>query len=198
MQKFDVPQVQQRLTELAGALGGKAPTPSAMQVWLDALAECHVDDVKAALADWSKEHTRMPAPADILRAARTRLSDRVEEESRRNNASALRPEDLRPRTHPAEDPQAWAAYQQFCRKFRTLLANRPAPKAWAYALRAKEEAGEPLLLIQREKWRMALGFAPNAKLAEINAPPLPQMPEIDEAAAELIAERRAIQAEGMA
>ena len=48
------------------------------------------------------------------------------------------------------------------RKLLVLASNfgRPAdPKAWAYALRDREQSGERLSRVQRDSWRKAIGEA---------------------------------------
>src|SRR5512139_402776 len=84
MHKQELPELSQRLAQLADALGGKAPSPAGLLVWGDALAECKTDDVKATLTDWPKSNTRMPSPADVLKrcrelaAARREAQDAIE------------------------------------------------------------------------------------------------------------------------
>ena len=84
MQKQELPELSQRLSQLADALGGKAPSPAGLLVWGDALNECRFDDVKVALSDWPKKNIKAPAPADILKVCRERVSIRIEDEARRN------------------------------------------------------------------------------------------------------------------
>ncbi len=82
MQRTDATWLTERLTELAEAFGARPVGPKAIKVWIDALGEARPDDVKRALADWPKRNAKMPAPADILKAARESRSDEVEARSR--------------------------------------------------------------------------------------------------------------------
>ncbi len=42
-----------------------------------------------------------------------------------------------------------------------LRAKKPDPRAWAHALKAREEAGERLSPVQRDAWRIALRLLPS-------------------------------------
>ena len=50
-----------------------------------------------------------------------------------------------------------AEKREILHKMRELIhGGQPEPKAWAYALKAQEDLGEPLTLAQRDMWRAAL------------------------------------------
>lgn len=81
----------ERLNELADAFNARQMTAGAMRVWRDALAECTWNDVQNALCDWPKSNTRMPAPADILKLCRNRISDRIEGKAAEHAAESRKP-----------------------------------------------------------------------------------------------------------
>jgi hypothetical protein len=83
MNRADIPTLQARLEELAEALGGRTIGAKGVLVWLDALSECHIDAVKAALSDWPKRNVKMPTPADILKVCREARSNELEARSRK-------------------------------------------------------------------------------------------------------------------
>ena len=126
MQKHDLPELTKRLAELADALGGKAPSAAGILVWLDALAECAVDDVRAVLSDWPKSHGKMPMPNEILKLARDRLSVRVEkraEDNAKHNRKPWSPDALRGSTEVGKE---------HLRRIKAALAMpKAARKAWA-------------------------------------------------------------------
>lgn len=63
--------------------------------------------------------------------------------------------DQQPRPQP---PLTHAEKLALLAKMRTLFTGpTPEPKAWAYALRARERTGEKLSTAQREMWRAAIG-----------------------------------------
>jgi hypothetical protein len=148
MQANDLPELERRLAELADAFGGRAPTKGALKVWMDALKECRFDDVQRALADWPKTNVKTPAPADILKSCRSEVSKRLEDEARRNAATA-------PTMERAIDMAAITARsteigrRELARIKHILSSPRPEPKEWARLLKMREEAGEPLDVQQR-------------------------------------------------
>lgn len=180
MQRSDLPMLEDRLQQLADALGGRAPSAAGLLVWLDALKEVHFDDVKAALSDWPKSNVRMPAPAEILKATREATSRLIEaraaEFSKGNRA---------PVPAPKGDPNS-PAYLAF-KAAMVELKKRPRPqgKDWAWKLREREISGEELLPVQRENWRSALRGVPGA-----------EVPDETESQREARLEREAIVAEG--
>lgn len=150
MQTGDLPALERRLAELADAFGGRPATKGALKVWMDALLECSFDDVQRALSDWPKKATKMPSPADILKACREQTSGRIEEQSRRNNSA---PGFDVGRLSTPDSPVAQGCLAQI----KAILAKgRPEPKDWARKLKAREESGELLNAQQRRLWREAL------------------------------------------
>lgn len=153
MDKREATVLQARLEELAEALGGRAPGAKGILVWMDALGECSIDSVKAALSDWPKKNIKMPSPVDILKACRERVSVRIEEESRSNNAA------------PGFDigrltpPDSEMAKAELAKCLAILRSPKPGPKEWAYKLKAIEDAGDHLDMQQRRAWREALRVA---------------------------------------
>lgn len=167
MHKHEIPELSQRLSQLADALSGRAPSPAGLMVWADALDSVDFDDVRAALTDWPKRNVKMPAPSDIRKSAMERVSTRIEETSRRNNAS------------PGFDPEGWNPTSEVGRrelaKMRDILSDsspglvagsfhhiggRPNAdhKEWARVLRVKHESGESLSLTQIAAYKGALGI----------------------------------------
>lgn len=159
MRSSDAPELQRRLSQLADALAGKAPSAAGLVVWLDALAECDASDVLAVLTDWPKSHAKMPLPAEVLKAARDVASARreriAEGERKAADAAAKRlAQTIDGASWPGGKSAAWQAAQRAIADIR----KRPKPtgKAWAFALRDRENAGEFLYPAQRENWRAAL------------------------------------------
>jgi hypothetical protein len=167
VKKADLTELANRLTELAEALQGKAPAGGGLKVWLDALTECDMNDVRAVLTDWPKNSSRMPAPNEVLKACRTVLSERLEKQAAENAKDARKPFDpARLRPSDPNDPE----YLNFRKWFRDDYGKREPRadhKEWAKTLRVREECGEVMLPIQREKWRGALGYPQRATLEEI-------------------------------
>lgn len=179
MHKANLPDLSQRLSQLADALGGRSPSPSGLLVWLDTLAECAMDDVLGVLTDWPKSNSKMPLPADVLRLSRERTSFRLESQSAQNakTARAPAPQFVGDKNSPQ--------YQAFC---RWVAKHRPTPppRAWAWKLKAREERGENLLPVQMDAWRVSLRY----EIAEPTA-------DLDPVAVrEARIEREAMQAEG--
>jgi hypothetical protein len=159
MRANDAPELQRRLSQLADALAGKAPSAAGLVVWLDALAECDASDVWAVLVDWPKSHAKMPLPAEVLKIARDLASARreriAEGERKAADVAAKRmAKTIDGASWPGGKSNAWKAAQQAIAEIR----KRPKPtgKAWAFALRDRENAGELLYPVQRENWRAAL------------------------------------------
>jgi hypothetical protein len=154
MHKSELLELSQRLTQLADALGGKAPTQAGLLVWGDALNECRFDDVKAALSDWPKTNYKMPVPAEILKVCRSEVSRRIEEEAKRNAANAPTLRDVEREAQRGQPTMT--AKEALAQIKRTLARPRPGPKDWAYKLKDREKGGEQLDVQQRRLWREAL------------------------------------------
>lgn len=158
MRSSDAPELQRRLSQLADALAGKAPSAAGLVVWLDALAECDASDVWAVLVDWPKSHAKMPLPAEVLKIARDVASARreriAEGERKAADVAAKRLANTIDGSYVGAKSAAWQAAQRAIAEIR----KRPNPtgKAWAFALRDRENAGEFLYPVQRENWRAAL------------------------------------------
>lgn len=149
MQKYELPELSERLAQLADALGGRAPSPAGLMVWGDALTECGRDDVMAVLSDWPKSHAKMPLPAEVLRLCRERLSARVE------GVAAQRAKSNRDPWSATSLPASTAAARQHMAEIRRILRQpKPDKKAWiaralaagasqpyAYALALKAAGG---------------------------------------------------------
>jgi hypothetical protein len=151
MHKAELAQISIRLSQLAEALSGRAPSAAGLLVWGDVLQECRIDDVSAALTDWPKRFSKMPTPSDILKACRDSLSRRIEETARKNAASAYDAFD--PATLPARSK---AAREERAAIKEALAMERPAPKDWARRLQIRHEMNEPLSTIQIANYRAAL------------------------------------------
>lgn len=126
MQRADLLRLSERLTELAEALGGKAPTAKGQIVWLDALGECAIDDVLAVLTDWPKSHAKMPLPVDVLKLCRERVSERVERRAEANARDNRR--DWMPDAIPARTEVGRA---ELARIKAVLRTPKQHVKAWA-------------------------------------------------------------------
>lgn len=156
MQKHELPELAGRLAQLADALGGRAPSPAGLLVWLDALAECSMPDILAVLTEWPKRHHKMPLPAEVLAQARARLSERVESQAEKNRREAPSLADMIAGLRRNMSDEAKAAREQIADWLKSSGANGRNWRAWARELKAREEAGEPLSEVQREAWRTAL------------------------------------------
>lgn len=78
MTPADLGTLRQRLTELADAVGSKAPGEAGIKAWLMALRDFQMPEVVDAMDQWVRTKTKMPAPADIRLILAGRLSDRIE------------------------------------------------------------------------------------------------------------------------
>lgn len=133
MHKHELPELSQRLAQLADALQGKAPSPAGLLVWGDALSECARDDVLAVLSDWPKSHAKMPLPNEVLKLCRERVSARIESraaEYAKDNHKPWSPQELRGSSEVARRELA---------KIRAILAKpKRGPKEWATRILAGE------------------------------------------------------------
>lgn len=58
--------------------------------------------------------------------------------------------------------RCFKCYEDYCRASQSYVDTgnkNDSPKAWAYALKKREENGEPLSSVQRTMWRAALKHA---------------------------------------
>lgn len=169
MRPTDLPVLEARLIELAECFGAKPITKNGLKVWLDALMEPSIDDVKNVLTDWPKRNSKMPAPADVLKACGDRKGAQLEQTSAKHRADWSRAALPAP---PTDRTYAIAAEE--LPKIREILsdcAGEPVagtfhhvagnsaldPKLWAKVLKIGEECGDHLSLAQRQAWREALG-----------------------------------------
>lgn len=126
--RITVTELTTRLTELAEALQAKPPGAKGMLVWMDVLAECQREDVLSVLTDWPKSSAKMPSPADVLRLARERISDRIEKQAADNAKDARRPWSAERLKGDPNSP----AYAQFRADMAALKRRpKPGPKDWA-------------------------------------------------------------------
>lgn len=148
MKASDLPELERRLAELADAFGSRHPTKGALRVWMDALAECELADVLAVLTDWPKSHVRPPVPAEVLRVARERASERIERRAANQ------------RNEPAPifrgNPKS-AAYRAFRNSIRALTQGKRPSKDWAVKLLRRYEEGEKVPAICVEMATNAIG-----------------------------------------
>lgn len=153
MNKSELPELSQRLAQLADALGGRAPSPAGLMVWGDALQECRTDDVKIALSDWPKKNVKMPSPADILKVCRSETSRRLEDEAEQNRRAAPT---LKGALRSAADGPTETGRAALREILSILKSPKPDPKDWARVLKVREESGETLDSHQSRMWREAL------------------------------------------
>lgn len=139
MQKQELPELAQRLSQLADALGGKAPSPAGLLVWGDALSECRFDDVRSALTDWPKSHQKMPTPVEILKICRTILSERLEAESKRNATFAPTVDKL---VETAQDTPNARAFKRMWKAWKSRKVS--SPREWCTNVLASDKADEEL------------------------------------------------------
>lgn len=157
MRPADLPALAKRLCELADYYDRKDPSAQALRIWLDVLGECSLDDVLFVLTDWPKSHRLMPMADEILKACRSRASDRYEAaaERARREAPSIASTVSRLQANPA--PEAMAALGELKAWLRSGKGRvTDDPKAWARKLRDRELAGEILLDVQAKAWRKAL------------------------------------------
>lgn len=151
MNASNLSDMEQRLTDIAEALGGRAPTKGALRVWHDTLRDQSYDDVVAVLADWARDHVKPPTPAEVARAVGGRVSDRIE------RTAALHARENRRTDLPAGDPNSpgYRAFREAMQRLRHRQHHDP--RDWARRLRDREAAGEHLSIVQSSAWRTALG-----------------------------------------
>lgn len=171
MQKHELPELSQRLSQLADALGARAPSSAGLLVWLDTLAEVAMADLLAVLTDWPKSHGKMPLPNEVLKLCRDRATERAERESDgykldggkalagvyRHDDGSCTPEVARAHLAEIRATLADCTPGTIAGAFVHIGGrNGMDPLEWARVLRVRDEAGEPLLPIQREFARDAL------------------------------------------
>lgn len=88
MKATELPVLSARLNELAEYYDKRAPGAAALRIWLDVLAECQLHDVQAVLTDWPKTHRVMPLADEVLKACRSKVSDRIEAHAETNKRTA--------------------------------------------------------------------------------------------------------------
>ena len=145
MQVIDLKALETRLNELSEALGGRPVSAGALKVWRDTLAECAFSDVLFVLTDWAKSHAKAPLPSEVLRLARDRRSQSIEDQAKRDAVGA--PE-FAPEKFVANTDIAHRAMAEI-RKI--LSVPKPDPRIWASRLRDRKQAGEKLTWAQ-EYW----------------------------------------------
>ena len=145
MRNEELTRLKARLDELAEYYGTKAPSNAALKVWLDALRECHIDDVEFVLTDWPKTKQRAPLASEVLVLTRAHISDRIEAEAARNAREARKEWSVEKLT--PSDPNS-PAYLQFKRDFAEIMARpKPHPKAWMTDYLRRADAGENLPMV---------------------------------------------------
>lgn len=181
MNQSDIPTLRDRLTELAEALGSKAPGEGGVKAWLLALRDFPMPDVTDALDQWLRTKTKMPAPADIRSILASRLSDRVEQK-----AIAEAAEFVIGGKRIISESQRRFARRQLDHIASILHAIRHAEEdPWWHALVVRWRKGEDLEWIQLVNTKLA--WERSRRPAEWAPPGFD--PEAE-------AERAAIQAEG--
>jgi hypothetical protein len=136
--KADLQTMGARLGELADYYGQKAPTAKALMVWGDALESVQWAEVAQVLTDWPKRHARFPTADQILKLAQERLSDRIEDEARRNRQAAPTLEDLR----RDESPMARAFFRMYDAVYKRKVAD--SPREWCKNVLKSDKADEVL------------------------------------------------------
>jgi hypothetical protein len=183
---YDGKTLKARLSELADALGGKAPGEAGIKAWTVSLQDFPIEEVVAALDLWLQTKTKMPAPADIRQILAGRLSDRIEAK-----AQAEKAEYEAGATRILSEVSRGIG-REYLAKIRDILAkSRGNPgngDTWWHALILKWRAGEPLVWMQMVNARKAW---------EKSGKPAEWAPRGEsEAEREAAEERRCIQAEG--
>ena len=133
MQKADLQTMGARLGELADYYGLRAPTAKALMVWGDALESVQWAEVAQVLTDWPKRHAKFPTADQILKLAQERLSDRIEDEARRNRDSAPTIADLR----EAKSPMAEAFFRMYDAVYRRKVVD--SPRQWCKNVLASDK-----------------------------------------------------------
>jgi len=179
MNPSDHKTLHERLTELADALGAKAPGEAGVKAWYIALKDFPIDEVVDALDTWLRTKPKMPAPADVRSILAGRLSDRIERQAIKDKL-----EFAQGAARILGDPQIARLHLQ---RIWTILKNsRPHdPDDWWHRIIGRWRLGESLEYAQIVNAKLAWERA--GKPAEWTPPDL-----------EAQLERAAIQAEGSA
>lgn len=179
MNQSDIPTLRDRLTELADAVGARAPGEGGVKAWLLALRDFPMPDVTDALDQWLRTKTKMPAPADIRQILAARLSDRIEQKSRAEHA-----EFTNGAKHIISEASKRLARGHLDKIAAVLHAYRqdPDPDAWWHRIIERWRNGEELVWMQMVNAKLA--WQNSGRPAEWTPPNV-----------EAIEERRAIEAE---
>lgn len=115
----DVKKISEQLLGLADLLDGRPPSEKALLLWLS----CLEDEVPAwaaisALTDWPKRHSKMPAPADIVKTAREIRERALEKKTHQASASEISVAEVRP-----ADPAIARAVDRSLKAIRDLGAR---------------------------------------------------------------------------
>ena len=111
MDKYDFPQVIERLTGLAEVYNVKPVSDAGTKAWWFALRTFQTSAVLGALDSWANTKSKMPTPADIVGMANSRTSS-VEADPAASYAYWLGYAD-RPEERAAREQRLIALWQKF-------------------------------------------------------------------------------------
>lgn len=89
------------LQDLADLYGARPVSDRAVSLWERSLEGIDRGEMVSVLEDWPKHHSKMPIPAEIVKAVSERVSYRVEEQARRNREDAEQSDPIARRADPA-------------------------------------------------------------------------------------------------
>ena len=137
MKREEVAYLNARLVELADYYGHKPPSTAAIKIWADCLEGQQWADVASVLTDWPKAKRSFPLGDEVRKLAAERVSTRLEEESRRNNAAAPAIESIL-----AEDTPNARAFKRMWTAWRTKKVS--SPREWCNNVLASDKADAEL------------------------------------------------------
>lgn len=102
MQKFDAPQLAERLNALAEVFDKKPVSAKALEVWFDTLREFSSEVVMGLLGSWAKTHGKFPAPQEVWKALNDFSIEDRERKAKSEKAAREREIERMPRTPEGE------------------------------------------------------------------------------------------------
>jgi hypothetical protein len=160
VKKEDLPQLTTRLGELAAYYDKKTPTSEALRIWFDCLEGINWPDVAAVLTDWPKHKRAFPLGDEVRKSAAGIASERLEQQSKRNNATA--PDIASVLSSSPDSPNA-RAFKRMWQAWRSGKVS--SPRDWCQKVVESEKADASLKRFAEQ----SLALMPKEKRVEHTA-----------------------------
>lgn len=139
MKREEIAYLSSRLGELADYYGNRQPSTAAIKIWVDCLEGMRWDDVASVLTDWPKAKRSFPTGDEVRKLAATRVSERLEAESKAQKAVSATVEDV---MAAAPDSPNARAFKRMWRAWRGGKVE--SPRQWCVNVLASDKADAEL------------------------------------------------------